>query len=268
MKGDFRTIVSPCVGTGIIVHDVILDPAEACFRYFASSRDEAERSLSGLLDADSIIVFGGLFDAMGQPQRTMQRRCEAELSLKRLLPNYKHTIISGGARGVADYRQIDPGATEARQAVAYCVSLGADREDYLEESLALETIGNLIFSTVLLFRHGLTRPVFISEMTHLCRMDPAIKKWFGKSSPIKHDYWPLQEPDPYKAIASYADQACRAFEDGRSGLAHPIRFAEAINGLSTDSSRNEKEMKTATQWLFANDTRYAKEYKTGGGYFN
>ncbi len=232
---------------------------DACFKHYAGTREEGEIALGELANTDSIIIFGGLFGSDGRPQPVMQRRCEAAVSLKRHLSHHRHTIVSGGARGLpTEYRRANPNATEASLGSAYCRKIDPSPQGYLEEPYALETLGNIILSTALLIKHDLRRPVFVSELGHISRINTVLTKLFRKS-PIVFTSWELREP-PKQAIKNYTQQAEKAWEDGISGLLHPYRFADAINGLSGDLEENEKEIKTATEWLFATDPRYTQEY--------
>ena len=212
---------------------------------------------SVLRGADSIVLFGAGCDEMGIPNAHTRLRCDAEIALKRRLPNYRYTIVSGGRRGVAAYSSVDPKATEAVQMIKYCVTSGENPGDYFAEPLAIETIGNFVFSTQPLLLHGLTRPVFVSQWFHLTRIRHAVVRWFW-NSPIKPEFWPVKEPNLDRAMRDYMKQAADAFLDDGKGLGHVDAFIREVPGL--DSAGNTRALEAAVRWLFEKDSRYREEY--------
>src|ERR1043166_3977525 len=132
---------------------------------------------------DSIVIPGSHCDPItGEPIKNLRVRCHAEYALKVRMPHYKKTIVSGGsARGVEAYRKSNPGATEAEQMLKYARNNGQDLSEYIAEPYALESLGNIIFSTKAILQNHLTTPVFISQPLHAYRLKKVASHWFRRS---------------------------------------------------------------------------------------
>jgi hypothetical protein len=136
-------------------------------------------------EGDSIVLPGSSCDGTtGMPIKGMLLRCRTEFFLKEEMERrgYRCTIVTGGpARGVETYRNVDPLATEAGQIIKYATEQGKDPARYVPEDFALDTLGNLIFSTKTMLLAELQSPVWVSQDEQVFRLKLIANHWYGRS---------------------------------------------------------------------------------------
>lgn len=134
-------------------------------------------------EGDSIVLPGSSCDGTtGMPIKAMLLRCGTEFFLKEEMESYRCTIVTGGpARGVATYRAVDKSATEAGQIIKYATEQGKDPARYVLEDFALDTLGNLIFSTKSMLQAELQSPVWVSQDEQVFRLKLISNHWYGRS---------------------------------------------------------------------------------------
>jgi DUF218 domain-containing protein len=223
--------------------------------------------------ADCIILPGGKCDINGSPTGDLKLRCDYESWLKAYgITNYKYTILTGGARGVAAHSVQDPTATEARQMKQYCVHNGQPIEHYIEESFALDTLGNLVFSTKELLKRELKRPVFMTQYGHAHQLDLAADHWYGNSG-IRPLFWIVDDSivDPSKGPPSQKrlgdgvrDSLLSRGTETSRGFGFVSRsFLKGTLGLPSPDWDNKDWDNKHTKWVFEVAIRWLFNFYEG-----
>lgn len=227
---------------------------------------------------------GGLHDPKtGDPIQDARLRCETERWLKNEMQSYRRTILSGGSRGLnteigtppRSYLELHPSergtemGTEAWHMRRWLVEQGEPESDYLLEPVALETIGNLVFSTKLLLIYGLTRPVFVSQAHHAFRLQSAASHWFWRSN-IKAHFRVVQSYNQEASVMAQEKGILDSLSSGGSrGFGFSaFRFQHETLSLPPDgweAPTTKWAFEVAIRWLFrfaegSTGLRYPQEY--------
>lgn len=208
---------------------------------------------------DCIILPGGACDDDGIPVDEIKRRCDAEVFLKTEMlkrGRYVCTIVSGGDRGVAKFinKHNAVGASEASRIIDYAVTdkaLQQSRATYVPEVDALETIGNLVFSTKHLLERDLTSPVFVSQKYHLWRLKTASRHWYGHSG-ISPRFWVAVDAQQQLNEQRLNEQLTEALLENYQGYDFIEAFREGTIPLPFrwTAHDNNWAFEVAIRWLF------------------
>jgi len=206
-----------------------------------------------LHSCDSIVVLGAQCESTGLPGQNARARCNWALAFKSRMPSCEFTIFSGGSRGVpkAYLEQVDPTATEAGLMMKYCTEKGGDPTKYILEPYALETVGNVVFSTNLLLQYGLSQPVFLSQLWHLDDIAPVVWRWLLTGG-ITAEWWWVDSPDPERELEEFEREP-------------QIDFGAAeLQPLSSSGwIQNRGALRSAICWLFEK----LPDRETGGSFY-
>jgi hypothetical protein len=149
--------------------------------------------------------------------------------------------------------------------IRWLAQQGGNSSKYIVEPFALDTLGNLVFSTRLLLIRGLQHPVFVSQTHNLLRLKLAAKQWLGQSGISPH-YWMVADFQSKRNIETLNSDAADYLNDDIAGLGHPLNFNAGTISLPSHNWNDEKTklaFDIAIRWLF----RHSRNKRSGKLYY-